>query len=259
MAKRDRYQDDDWAEEVPRTWRKGPYRDYGWEAGTSSIPEMRDPTVHLTPEEWEEVMEWRRQNRRRSGRGPGSRPEPRRRGEMRGAPYGSKGPGYYPETGEDQYSPMGYYTEAFGRGFDNQGNFNVSWSQEELIPGPYTGYGPRNYQRSDDRILDEVCDRMTQNGMLDARNISVQVERGEVILQGTVDSRRSKRLAEDLADSVHGVQDVHNRLTIQRPENRRDEVDQSVGVFPMSGPLPGSNPEVEEMGDLGRAQERDEE
>ena len=33
-------------------------------------------------------------------------------------------------------------------------------------------------------------------------------------MSGTVDSRRSKRLAEDIAESCAGVVDVHNRLTI---------------------------------------------
>jgi osmotically-inducible protein OsmY len=34
-------------------------------------------------------------------------------------------------------------------------------------------------------------------------------------LPGTVDDRRAKRLAEDLAESVSGVKDVHNRLRVR--------------------------------------------
>ena len=38
---------------------------------------------------------------------------------------------------------------------------------------------------------------------------------GEVVLSGTVDSRYSKRLAEDIAESVMGVSNVQNNLRVQ--------------------------------------------
>jgi hypothetical protein len=40
-------------------------------------------------------------------------------------------------------------------------------------------------------------------------------EDGEVTLTGTVPSRRQKRLADDVADSVRGVKDVHNQLKVK--------------------------------------------
>jgi hypothetical protein len=46
-------------------------------------------------------------------------------------------------------------------------------------------------------------------------HIEVQVDNGEVTLTGTVDDRRTKRLTEDIAESVYGVKDVHNRLRVQ--------------------------------------------
>src|SRR5512132_1272798 len=83
--------------------------------------------------------------------------------------------------------------------------------------GPFTGVGPKGYQRSDDAICREGCEVMAGHGQLDASEIEVRVERGEVILEGTVPDRWSKRLAEDLAESAFGVQDVHNRLRITSP------------------------------------------
>ncbi len=80
--------------------------------------------------------------------------------------------------------------------------------------GLYAGRGPRNYRRSDERIESDVNTRLTQHGQLDASNIVVQVKDGEVTLSGTVDSRASKRLADDIADGVPGVKDVHNELRI---------------------------------------------
>ena len=83
--------------------------------------------------------------------------------------------------------------------------------------GPHTGRGPRNYRRSDERIREDVSDVLTRHGEIDASEIEVTVENGEVTLAGTVDSRRTKRLAEDVVEPVRGVRDVHNRLRVQSP------------------------------------------
>ena len=82
------------------------------------------------------------------------------------------------------------------------------------VRGPHTGHGPRTYQGYDQRIEEEVCYRLTRHGKLDARKIQVEVKDGEVILEGSVDSRMAKRRAEDTAAWVEGVRDVHNRLKI---------------------------------------------
>lgn len=76
----------------------------------------------------------------------------------------------------------------------------------------FQGRSPRGYSRSDERILDDVAERLTEHGDLDASDVEVRVESGEVILAGTVEDRRAKRLAEDLAASVRGVRDVRNEL-----------------------------------------------
>lgn len=83
-----------------------------------------------------------------------------------------------------------------------------------ITPGPYTGRGPRGYRRSDERIREDVCEQLSEHGHLDASDIEVTASDGEVTLAGTVDSRRSKRLAEDLADSVSGVSQVNNTLRV---------------------------------------------
>lgn len=74
------------------------------------------------------------------------------------------------------------------------------------------GRGPKGYQRSDDRINEEVCERLTFSPV-DASDIEVQVLNGEVTLAGTVRSRWEKRQAEDLAE-VFGVREVHNQLRV---------------------------------------------
>lgn len=74
------------------------------------------------------------------------------------------------------------------------------------------GKGPKNYVRGDTRIYEDVCERLTEHTDIDASEIEVKVENNEVTLEGTVADKRQKRLAEDVAASVKGVHDVHNRL-----------------------------------------------
>ncbi len=85
--------------------------------------------------------------------------------------------------------------------------------------GPHTGKGPRGYQRSDERIGEEVNYRLWQHGLLDASNIAVLVTNGVVLLTGTVDDRQAKRLARDIAFDVPGVRDVDNQLRIKKKEH----------------------------------------
>jgi hypothetical protein len=105
-----------------------------------------------------------------------------------------------------------------GQGYGGSSSMPMSWSYTEywLIPGPFTGRGPRGYQRSDERIKEEVCDRLTQHGRIDASDMDVQVDNCEVTLTGAVQSREAKRMAEDVVDSVQGVREVHNQLRVQQ-------------------------------------------
>ncbi|HEX7061679.1 MAG TPA: BON domain-containing protein, partial [Woeseiaceae bacterium] len=92
---------------------------------------------------------------------------------------------------------------------------------ERRFPPPGTGFrgvGPRNYTRSDERIREDVCDQLSEDGEVDASNIDIEVEQGRVVLSGTVPERYMKHRAEDIADGCRGVQDVENRIRIERPQ-----------------------------------------
>ncbi len=79
--------------------------------------------------------------------------------------------------------------------------------------------GPKNYVRPDARIFEDVCEMLTDHGDLDASEIEVTVDDGDVILRGTVRSRWAKYYAEDLAMAAGGVRDVVNELRIARNPN----------------------------------------
>lgn len=78
--------------------------------------------------------------------------------------------------------------------------------------------GPKGYQRSDERIWEEINDRLTENPDIDATHIDVTVKDGVVTLAGFVSSRGARRLAEEIADSVRGVRDVRNELQVGQPQ-----------------------------------------
>lgn len=84
--------------------------------------------------------------------------------------------------------------------------------------GPHFGKGPKSYKRSDERIADDLNDRLTFHPDIDASDIEVRVKDSEVTLAGSVDSRFAKRLAEEIAEAVPGVMDVHNQIKVIKTE-----------------------------------------
>ncbi len=84
--------------------------------------------------------------------------------------------------------------------------------------GAHRGKGPQGYVRSDERILEEVSDRLMDDGLLDASDIEVKVEAGELTLNGHVARREDKRRAEDLAEQVSGVKHLQNNLRVRRQD-----------------------------------------
>ena len=85
------------------------------------------------------------------------------------------------------------------------------------LRGDHRGRGPTGYRRPDEEIATEIAQRMADDPWLDARDIEVRVSGGDFTLEGTVCSRAARRLAEEVCDSVSGVQDVENGLRVPRP------------------------------------------
>lgn len=123
----------------------------------------------------------------------------------------------------------------FGRRFDRNDSFapgdfrntefgNASMRREGKSGifqnrGRFFGKGPKGWKRSDERIKDEVSEALYRDYEIDASEIEVEVKDGIVTLSGTVDSRDSKRSAEECIENLSGVIDVHNRLRIEDNSN----------------------------------------
>ena len=87
-------------------------------------------------------------------------------------------------------------------------------SGSSTATGGFRGLGPRGYQRSSERIREDICEWLTDDDEIDASDIEVDVERGIVTLRGSVSDRAQKRRAEDTAERARGVRDVRNQLEL---------------------------------------------
>jgi hypothetical protein len=125
-------------------------------------------------------------------------------GREYGAGYGREGYGGGRGGG---YGGEGYRGGMYGGSYGQPGTERF---------GEFRGRGPKGYQRSDERIREDVCDRLSDDRSVDASEIEVSVSNCEVTLNGTVDSREQKRRAEDCAEDVSGVKNVQNNLRVSR-------------------------------------------
>ena len=81
---------------------------------------------------------------------------------------------------------------------------------------------------SDSRILEDVSDSPSDDDLVDASEIDVGVENGDVTLSGTVDSRAAKRGAEDCIAEISDVRHVQNNLWVDMPSGP-GQIGQSAG------------------------------
>lgn len=207
----------------PRDW--GRY--YG--PGRSEPYGARDDRYWGEPGEWEEHAGGRRHHRmgpdehdyehprhHRMRRGWREHDAQRDYGAMRGRPleahrrHESGEPGRWREHEDDEPGLMERIGDGIRRFFaTDEGR------------GPHAGKGPKGYRRSDERIREDVCDRIATWGWVDASDVEVSVHDGEVTLTGHVRARRDKRMLEEMIEHVSGVRDVHNQLRVPRDTGRR--------------------------------------
>lgn len=67
---------------------------------------------------------------------------------------------------------------------------------------------------TDDRIYDEVREKLTANRDIKAGRIQVSVHGAVVTLTGSVENEKQKNKAEKVAKKVKGVKSVTNQLSI---------------------------------------------
>ena len=149
-----------------------------------------------------------------------------------GPGFGSRGMGYgvgggswgvygLPSGVVNEYAESargrGGFDEPHGRvGYGYSGSFGTAGehsARQELVRPK--NRGPK-FTRSDSRIREDICERLSDDDAIDASEVTVEVKDGLVTLTGTVQHRAMKHRIEDLAAETRGVKDVENRLTLDR-------------------------------------------
>jgi osmotically-inducible protein OsmY len=97
--------------------------------------------------------------------------------------------------------------------------------------GEHRGKGPKGYTRTDERIKEDVHERLTEDSMIDATNIEVDVKSGEVFLKGTVKNRQEKRRAEDIIENISGVKNVENHVKVEDEKKSSGYSSQNSGQY----------------------------
>lgn len=170
----------------------------------------------------------------------GAWPGPEHGGEFTAPRYGASPTGYlgaggYGQNGSDPGRRVSSYgdrvyrggaggggpAQAYPRDADRHGPADLPYGAEYGAAWPgydagHRGLGPKGYRRSDQRINEDVHDRLTDDPHIDASGIVVMVQEGEVTLSGSVSDRRAKHHAEAIIEHIAGVTHVQNNLRVDQ-------------------------------------------
>lgn len=156
-----------------------------------------------------------------------------------GTSYGYSGGGFGPQHGQHGGHQQQWgggtqgHQQQWGGEHQHVGEFsgthmgtqNYPWANQttqQRKRGRFAGVGPKGYKRSDETVKEDVCRKLWEHPEIDASEIHVEVKNGEITLTGTVDSRRTRDLVEDICDNLIGVTDVNNQVRVKR--QREDEM-----------------------------------
>ena len=214
----------------------GQQRDYGQQAGYSQ-PRGYGQPGGMTPQQqraWREsVYSWPHESM-----GMGTNMVPYGGSQYGSAPYGGSYPqpwggqvgfgAYVPgvspyerHTFVPEYPEGAWGSGQTGPGWQGGGPQHASYTppqygqMHDYGHESHAGRGPKGYKRTDDRIHEEICERLTRDPWIDAREIEVKVKHGEVKLSGKVHERRLKHMVEDAVASVSGVTEINNEIKIE--------------------------------------------
>lgn len=135
-----------------------------------------------------------------------------------GAGYPSQSYGGQDHQGQSYHSQGGYGQGGY-RGQEQGGYQGQS----------YRGRGPKNYTRSDERIREDLSEKLSNHHYIDASDVNVDVKNGVVTLSGSVEQRHLKHEIEDMAENCSGVKDVENRLTVSQRSQSGSKSGQQAG------------------------------
>ncbi|WP_354683623.1 BON domain-containing protein [Cupriavidus necator] len=130
---------------------------------------------------------------------------------------------------------------AFGYGQARYGEEGGEGPEDSYRPGRAARWAsrrlPKNYQRPDARIRDELCERLARSDE-DISDVTVDVGSGIVTLAGTVADRSVKFRIEEMAEDVLGVNEVRNNIQVARGAGNGEDSAKGEGRREGSGQRP---------------------
>jgi hypothetical protein len=148
-------------------------------------------------------------------------------------------------------SSRNYYGPQGGFGTTPAGTFGRDTGNDrQMQQQSYRGRGPKGYERSDERLREMICERLTDDPAIDASEVTVEVTNQVVKLSGTVEERRMKYLVEDVIEQVGGVRDIDNQLRVQPAAQAQTS---SYGISSNDSGLAGRGINVGQSGNLGQS------
>lgn len=140
--------------------------------------------------------------------------------------------------GRESYQRGSSFDDEYGRAYGESGFMGGRGrgAYQQRSPGTL----PKGYQRSDERIREDICESLSYSG-LDVSDVTVDVSNGQVSLSGTVKDRRDKHAIENCADRCLGVHDVDNRIRVSR-DSGADQTGQQASGMSGSGATGGNQP-----------------
>jgi len=118
----------------------------------------------------------------------------------------------YPQGFQDSYGSSQRATR-YGSGREGSTGF-----------GSHSGKGPKGYTRSDERLKEIICEKLTDDPEIDASEISIDVTSQVVKLTGTVDDRSVKYEVEELIERCGGVKDIDNQLRVRSGSSQSSQL-----------------------------------
>lgn len=121
---------------------------------------------------------------------------------------------------EEQYKTNGEehnFRGPLSEFYDEYPRAGKNLDRKQIRHRNFTGIGPKGYKRTDARIREDICELLADDQYINAADIVVSVDNGVVHLSGSVNQREDRVEAELLAESVIGVEDIQNDISVRRP------------------------------------------
>lgn len=123
--------------------------------------------------------------------------------------------GSYENYGRSRYGAQSGYGRDYGEPSGTRYGYGQDYHEttgSAGMQGEYRGRGPKGYQRSDERLKEMICERLTDDPRIDASEVTIEVKGKVVKLSGSVQDRRTKYEIEEVVESCGGIDDIQNSI-----------------------------------------------